>query len=43
MTSRIILRQNIDLIGDVDTQIIDNKLPSKLQVLKVFFLSYPYS
>lgn len=37
MTSRIILRQNIYLIGDVDTQIIGNKLPSKLQVLKVFF------
>ncbi|CAG17501.1 hypothetical protein CcBV_30.5 [Bracoviriform congregatae] len=37
MTSRIILRQNIYLIGDVDTQIIGNKLPSKLQVLKIFF------
>lgn len=37
MSSRLILRQNIYLIGDVNTQIIGNKLPSKLQVLKVFF------
>lgn len=31
------LRQNIFLIGDVDAQIVGNKLPSKLQALKVFF------
>ena len=31
------LRQNIYLIGDVDVQIVGNKLPSKLQVLKVLF------
>lgn len=37
MTSRIILRQNIYLIGDIGTQIIGYKLPSKLQVLKVLF------
>lgn len=37
MSSRSILRQNIYLIGDVDTQILGNKLPSKLQVMKVFF------
>lgn len=37
MASRLILRQNIYLIGDVDIQILGNKLSSKLQVLKVFF------
>lgn len=31
------LRQNIFLIGDVDVQIVGNKLPSKLQALKVLF------
>lgn len=31
------LRQNIYLIGDLDTQIYGNKLPSKGQVLKVLF------
>lgn len=31
------LRQNIFLVGDVDVQIVDNKLPLKLQALKVFF------
>lgn len=33
------LRQNIFLIGDVDTQIYGNKLPSKLQALKVLFFN----
>lgn len=37
MSSTVRLRQKIFLIGDVDTQIIGNKLPSKLQVLKVLF------
>lgn len=31
------LRQNIFLIGDIEFQIIGNKLPSKLQALKVLF------
>lgn len=31
------LRQNIFLIEDIDTQIVGNKLPSNLQVLKVLF------
>ncbi|KAK0169782.1 hypothetical protein PV328_010423 [Microctonus aethiopoides] len=31
------LRQNIFLIGDVDVQIVGNKLPTKLQALKVLF------
>lgn len=35
MTSRLVLRQNIYLY--VETKITGNKLPSKLQVLKVFF------
>lgn len=33
------LRQNIFIIGDIDTQIVGNKLPSKLQVLKVLFFN----
>lgn len=31
------LRENIFLIGNVDTQIVGNKLPSQLQALKVLF------
>lgn len=31
------LRQDIFLIGDVDIQIVGNKLPTKLQALKVLF------
>ena len=34
-----LLRQNIFLIGDMVTQIIGNKLPSKKQVLKVLFFN----
>lgn len=37
MDSRMVLRQNLYLIGDVSIQILGNKLPSILQVLKVFF------
>lgn len=37
MDSQMVLRQNLYLIGDVDIQILGNKLPSILQVLKVFF------
>lgn len=37
MSSRPDLRKNVYLIGDVDTQIYGNKLPSKEQVLKVLF------
>ena len=37
LTSARFLRKNIYLIGDVDCQIIGNKLPSKKQVLKVLF------
>ncbi|XP_026461762.1 uncharacterized protein LOC113363475 [Ctenocephalides felis] len=37
MESSSILQQNIYLIGDVYPQIITDTLPSKLQVLKVFF------
>lgn len=33
------LRQNIFLLGDLDTQIYGNKLPSKEQVLKVLFFN----
>lgn len=33
------LRQDLFLIGDVDTQINGNKLPSKAQVLKVLFFN----
>lgn len=33
------LRTNIYLIGDIDTQIYGNKLPSNLQVLKVLFFN----
>lgn len=33
------LRENIFLIGDIDTQIYGNKLPSKLQVLRVLFFN----
>lgn len=37
MTSLPYLRQNIYLTGDVEAQILGNKLPSKNQVLKVLF------
>lgn len=38
-TNSYILRENIFLIGDVDSQIIGNKLPSKKQILKVLFFN----
>lgn len=37
MSSRMILRQKLYLIGDLDTQIFENKLPSKLQAVRSFF------
>lgn len=33
------VRENLFLIGEFDTQIYGNKLPSRLQVLKVFFFN----
>lgn len=39
MSMRSNLRQNIYLIGNLDTQIYGNKLPSKQQVLRVLFFN----
>lgn len=39
MSSRLTLRQNIYLIGDIDYQIQGNKLPSNLQVFKLLFFN----
>lgn len=39
MTVQPDLRRNIFLLGDLDTQIYGNKLPSKKQVLKVLFFN----
>lgn len=39
MVSTPNLRQNLFLIGNLDTQIYGNKLPSKLQVLKILFFN----
>lgn len=37
MTSHIIIRQDLYLIGDPDTEILENNLPQKLQTIKLFF------